>query len=103
MCQIINLLLYVLKIYCVFAAYTQQEVIGFGQAIDAAKENEDQSLKIRLEPHATTNISGRVVPLSVPQFASYTFTSYTQRNISQDVEVAIQIIMDEAECEYIIQ
>ena len=82
------------------AASTQQEVIGFGQVIEAARENEDQSLRIRLEPHAvTTDISGRVIPLSVPQFASYTFTSYTQRNISQEVELAIQIIMDEAECE----
>ena len=83
-----------------FAASTQQEVIGFGQATDGARENEAQSLKIRLEPHAiTTDISGRVIPLSVSQFASYTFTSYTQRTISQEVELAIQIIMDEAECE----
>ena len=86
-----------------FAASAQQniiEVIGFGQATDAAKEDEDQSLKIRLEPHAiTTDISGRVVPLSIPQFENYTYTSYTQRTISQDVEVAIQIVTDEAECE----
>ena len=76
------------------------EVIGFGQATFAAEENEEQFLKIRLEPHAvSTDISGRVVPLSIPQYMDYNFTSYTQRSISQDVQVAIDIIMDEAECE----
>ena len=75
------------------------EVIGFGQATDAAKENEEQTLKIRLEPDpVTTDISGHVVPLSIPQYMEYTFTSYTQRTISQDVQVAIGIITDEAEC-----
>lgn len=88
----------------VFAASSQQfiEVIGFGQATDAVKEDEEQSLKIRLEPHAVaSDISGRVVPLSIPQFANYSFTSYTERTISQEVEVAIQIVTDEAECEYL--
>ena len=76
------------------------EVIGFGQATDAAKENEDQSLKIRLAPDAiATDISGRIVPLSLPQYMSYVFTSYTERTISQEVLLAIDIITDEAECE----
>lgn len=87
-----------------FTAAGQQniiEVIGFGQATDAAKENEDQSLKIRLAPDSiTTAISGRIVPLSLPQYENYAFTSYTQRTISQEVLLAIDLVTDEAECEW---
>ena len=93
-CCTIILLLFV---FTVSAQQNIIEVVGFGQATDAAKENERQSLKIRLAPGPiTTDISGRIVPLSIPQYMNYTFTSYTPRTMSQEVLLAIT---DEAERE----
>ena len=76
------------------------EVIGFGQPTASAQEGESRILKIRLEPDAVdTDISGYVVPLSVPQYRDYTFATYPQRSVLQEVQDDIDMIVDEAECE----
>ena len=76
------------------------ESIGFNKDTDSAKEGNEQTLTIQLEPNSVdTDISGRVVPLSVSQYADYEFTSYTQRVISQEVQNIIDAIMDTPECE----
>ena len=66
----------------------------------SAEEGEDAKLKIRLGPNSLeSDISGEVVPLSLSQYDNYTFTSFSSRTISAEVENEINMVMDMAECE----
>ena len=67
---------------------------------DVAGEGETNTfVRIRLSPGALTgNLTGRVVPLTVERFDSYTFN--TSRTIPQEVQQGIDDIGDPAECEY---
>ena len=74
------------------------EEIGFNQASVFAKEGEEQTLRIRLVPNSVdTDISGRVIPLSVSQYTNYEFISYQERQ--NQISLVVQNVIDEPERE----